>query len=238
MAVAMSMPDRGDRLLMLILGGIVSGALFTSLLSVVKYVADPDDQLPAIVYWLMGSLSAADRTTVLTVAGPMVVGIFVLLLLSGYLNVLSMGDEEARAGSQRDAVAHAVRFFRHGGQRPDRCFGRHRRMGGPAGSAHHKFVPGPKGQIRRGAVILISLAVLCVTFFLLVVLYTSACVFLSVLEWGLTIRAKNQGEDERERIAVTMDGIRQRLFVTTAAVVFFVVAPFVVICMHLLGLFS
>ena len=97
MAVGMSAFNRGDRLLMLILGGIISGALFTSLLSVVKYLADPYEQLPAIVYWLMGGLSAVDRITVLTVCGPIVAGILIVLLLAGYLNVLSMGDEEARS---------------------------------------------------------------------------------------------------------------------------------------------
>jgi iron complex transport system permease protein len=96
-AVALSALNRGDRLLMLILGGIISGALFTSLLSVVKYLADPYEQLPAIVYWLMGGLSAVDSQTVLTVWGPILGGILVLVLLSGYLNVLSMGDEEARS---------------------------------------------------------------------------------------------------------------------------------------------
>ena len=96
-ALALSTLNRGDRLLMLILGGIISGALFTSLLSVVKYLADPYEQLPAIVYWLMGGLSSVDRVTVVATCGPMLVGILVLLLLSGYLNVLSMGDEEARA---------------------------------------------------------------------------------------------------------------------------------------------
>jgi iron complex transport system permease protein len=95
-ALAMSALNRGDRLLMLILGGIISGALFTSLLSVVKYIADPYEQLPAIVYWLMGGLSAVDSKTVLTVSGPILGGIFALVLLSGYLNALSMGDEEAR----------------------------------------------------------------------------------------------------------------------------------------------
>lgn len=96
-AMALSALNRGDRLLMLILGGVISGALFTSLLSVVKYLADPFDQLPAIVYWLMGGLSSVDSTTVLTVCGPILGGILVLVLLSGYLNVLSMGDEEARS---------------------------------------------------------------------------------------------------------------------------------------------
>lgn len=86
----------GDKLLMLILGGIISGALFTSLLSVVKYTADPTDQLPAIVYWLMGGLSMADTETVAYTAFPVLVGIVCILGMSRYLNALSMGDEEAK----------------------------------------------------------------------------------------------------------------------------------------------
>jgi len=88
---------RGDRLLMLILGGIISGSLFTSLLSVLKYAADPYDQLPAIVYWLMGGLAMADGPSVRIVAGPILAGVFGLILLAPYLNILSMGEEEARS---------------------------------------------------------------------------------------------------------------------------------------------
>ena len=95
-SLALSAISRSDRLLMLILGGIISGALFTALLSVIKYLADPYEQLPALVYWLMGGLTAVDRITVVTVCVPITGGILVLLLLAGYLNVLSMGDEEAR----------------------------------------------------------------------------------------------------------------------------------------------
>ncbi len=105
-ALAMSAVNRGNQLLMLILGGIISGALFTSLLSVVKYLADPFEQLPAITYWLMGGLSAIDKATVLAVFGPISAGILILLLLSGYLNVMSMGDEEARS------LGVNVRFLR------------------------------------------------------------------------------------------------------------------------------
>ncbi len=96
-ALSLALINRGNRLLMLILGGIISGAMFTALLSVVKYLADPYEQLPAIVYWLMGGLSATDAGTVLTVSLPIVAGILLLLALSGYLNVMSMGDEEARS---------------------------------------------------------------------------------------------------------------------------------------------
>lgn len=96
-AIGIATLYRGDRLLMLILGGIISGALFTSLLSVIKYMADPYNQLPAIVYWLMGSLSMADGKTVWAVSIPILAGIVMLFFLSNYLNILSMGDEEARS---------------------------------------------------------------------------------------------------------------------------------------------
>ncbi|MCB2192716.1 MAG: iron ABC transporter permease [Deltaproteobacteria bacterium] len=96
-ALALASMYRGERILMLILGGVISGALFTSLLAVIKYLADPYDQLPAIVYWLMGGLSMADGHTVWTMGGPMLGGVLLLMLLGNYLNVLSMGDEEARS---------------------------------------------------------------------------------------------------------------------------------------------
>jgi iron complex transport system permease protein len=82
---------------MLVLGGVISGSLFTSLLSVVKYVADPYSTLPAIVYWLMGSLSMAQLNEVLTVAVPIVLSILGMLFMSKYFDHLSLGDEEAKA---------------------------------------------------------------------------------------------------------------------------------------------
>lgn len=48
-------------MIMLVLGGMISAALFTSALSIVKYTADPYEQLPAIVYWLMGALKTVSR---------------------------------------------------------------------------------------------------------------------------------------------------------------------------------
>ena len=89
--------QKGERLLMLILGGIISGSLFTALLSLVKYLADPYEKLPAIVYWLMGCLSMSDARTVWIAGVPLLVGILLLIAFSGYMNVLSMGDEEARS---------------------------------------------------------------------------------------------------------------------------------------------
>ena len=88
---------KGDRLLMLILGGIVSGAFFTALLSIVKYMADPYDELPAIVFWLMGGLSSVDPATLFFVCVPVLVAMVCLILLTPYMNALGMGDEEARS---------------------------------------------------------------------------------------------------------------------------------------------
>lgn len=84
-------------IVMMVLGGVISGALFTSLLSMVKYVADPYNTLPAIVYWLMGSLAVADLGQVAALVVPMTLGIGGLIVLGRPLDALTMGDDEARA---------------------------------------------------------------------------------------------------------------------------------------------
>lgn len=84
-------------IIMLILGGILSGALFASLLALIKYMADPYSQLPAITYWLMGNLGQASATDMAWSAVPMLAGIVLLCCMGRALDALSMGDEEARA---------------------------------------------------------------------------------------------------------------------------------------------
>jgi iron complex transport system permease protein len=96
-SVGIAKMHKGNTILLLVLGGVISGALFTSLLSIVKYIADPYNQLPAIVQWLMGGLSMVDRRSLLITGIPQIVSIVLITLFSGYLNALSMGDEEARA---------------------------------------------------------------------------------------------------------------------------------------------
>lgn len=83
--------------IMLVLGGVISSSLFTALLSVIKYVADPYSTLPAIVYWLMGSLTMADLHSVLLVSIPILLSITGMIALSKYFDLLSLGDEEAKA---------------------------------------------------------------------------------------------------------------------------------------------
>lgn len=97
LAMLMARLYRGDRVLLLVLSGVVVSALFTALLSIVKYLADPYNQLPAIIYWLMGGFSLVSRESMTLMAPVMLLGTGVLISLSGYLNALTMGDEEARS---------------------------------------------------------------------------------------------------------------------------------------------
>ncbi|MDD3343055.1 MAG: iron ABC transporter permease [Sulfurospirillaceae bacterium] len=83
--------------IVLVLGGVISSALFTSLLSVLKYTADPQSTLPAIVYWLMGSLALSSKESIYALLFPMLLSMAMLVGLSKYLNVLSLGDEAAKA---------------------------------------------------------------------------------------------------------------------------------------------
>ena len=88
---------RGDRVLGLVLAGIMISSLFQSGTSFLKLVADPNNQLPQITYWLMGSLSGAKWRDIGFVLLPMLAGLIPLLLLRWQLNVITMGDDEARA---------------------------------------------------------------------------------------------------------------------------------------------
>lgn len=98
----------GNRLVMLIMGGVISTSLFTSLLSVIKYVADSQNKLPAIVYWLMGGFSSVTSDSLKICAPIIVVGSIVVLCMSGYLNLLSLGDEEAQALGVNSPLVRAI----------------------------------------------------------------------------------------------------------------------------------
>ena len=80
-----------------VLSGIMMGSLFTVLVSLVKFLADEESQLPAITYWLMGGLHNAAYETLLPGAIPIVAGVLVLWLLRWRLNLLPLNEDEARA---------------------------------------------------------------------------------------------------------------------------------------------
>jgi len=81
----------------LVLGGIIVSSVFSALVSLVKYAADPYEQLPAIVFWLMGSLASARYSDLMVAGVPMAIGTAGLFAVRWQINVLSMGDREARA---------------------------------------------------------------------------------------------------------------------------------------------
>ena len=88
---------RTTPVLMLVLSGVVVAAFFSALLSGTKYVADPESKLPAITYWLLGSLNATSTRSLAMALPPIIVGGVGLILVRWQLNVLAMGDEEARS---------------------------------------------------------------------------------------------------------------------------------------------
>lgn len=88
---------KGQRVLSLVLSGIMISSLFSACTSFIKLVADPNDQLPAITYWLMGSLSGARLRDVGLALIPMALGLAPLFGLRWSINVLTLGDDEARS---------------------------------------------------------------------------------------------------------------------------------------------
>jgi iron complex transport system permease protein len=86
-----------DRTLTLVLSGIVVGALAGACISLVKILADPYDQLPAITFWLLGSLAGVKLGDLAAVAPLVLAGLVPLVLLRWRIGVLSLGDDEARA---------------------------------------------------------------------------------------------------------------------------------------------
>jgi iron complex transport system permease protein len=108
-----SMVHGREPILVLVLAGVVVGSLAGAAISLMKILADPYDQLPAIVFWLLGSFSAIRKGEVWAAAPLVALGLVPLLLLRWRINVLSLGDEEARAlgveaGRLRFAVVTAA----------------------------------------------------------------------------------------------------------------------------------
>ena len=84
-------------ILILVLSGVAISAFFNALISAIKFIADPDDKLPEIVYWLMGSLASVTMEKLLMILIPIIIGFAILLALRWHMNLLAMGDEEAQS---------------------------------------------------------------------------------------------------------------------------------------------
>jgi len=94
--------------IMLVLGGVIVSSIFAALLSLIKYIADPYNDLPAIVFWLMGSLSSASYKSIMISSAPMLAGFTGLMFMRWRINVLSMGDREARSMGLNITLDRAV----------------------------------------------------------------------------------------------------------------------------------
>jgi len=94
---ALARIDGRTEVITVILSGMVIGALFGALVSIVQFVADPNTSLPAIVYWLMGSFSTATWARLGLAIPGMAIGLAVIFLLRYRLNLLALEDSEARS---------------------------------------------------------------------------------------------------------------------------------------------
>ena len=102
-----------DPILVLVLTGVVIGSLLGAGVGLVKYLADPYNQLPAMTFWLLGSLAATGVADLVPLFGPVALGTLVLVALRWRMNAMSLPDEEARAlglptGSLRVAIVAAA----------------------------------------------------------------------------------------------------------------------------------
>ena len=89
--------SRTNQAVALILAGMMISSLFSAGTSFVKLVADTQQQLPAITYWLMGSLSSIKDKDVLFLSIPVTLGMVPLLVLRWRMNLLTLGEEEAQS---------------------------------------------------------------------------------------------------------------------------------------------
>ena len=89
--------SRRGSIVMIVLAGLVVSSVFEALVSLMKYVADPQDELPVITYWPMGSMSRANYKNLVMGIPFIVIGIIIIFALRWRLNILSFNEDEARS---------------------------------------------------------------------------------------------------------------------------------------------
>ena len=96
-AWSVSRMTRRDQVLALVLGGIIVSALFSAGVSILKYLADPDRELPAITFWLMGGLNGVRHVDLPALVAPILTCAVVLWLLRWQLDAVTFGEETAKS---------------------------------------------------------------------------------------------------------------------------------------------
>lgn len=100
-----------NSIVMLVLAGIIIGGLMSSILGIIKYVADADTQLPAITYWQLGSLVSVEWNNIIYNGVPIVACIIFLMLIRWRMNILTLSDEETHMlGHNSKWLRYAIIF--------------------------------------------------------------------------------------------------------------------------------
>lgn len=99
---------RSDSRIMLVLAGIIVGGAMSSILGFIKYIADPATQLAAITYWQLGSFAYVDNSAVISILPLTFIAAAVLLAMSWWINILSLGDAESRSLGARVGLLRAI----------------------------------------------------------------------------------------------------------------------------------
>lgn len=89
--------NRDGSMVYLVLAGVIASSLFNAIGSLLKYTADPQDKLPEITYWLMGSFTGATYKKILIGSPLILIGIVVIWLFRWRLNILALSEDEAKA---------------------------------------------------------------------------------------------------------------------------------------------
>lgn len=97
LTVAIPRLMRNESTTVLILSGIVVGSLMGSVMNIIKFIADPDTKLAEITYWTMGSFASVSLSDMVPILPTILIPVIVILLMRYRLNVLSLGDNEARS---------------------------------------------------------------------------------------------------------------------------------------------
>lgn len=96
--ITITMPKliKNNSSIMLVLAGVIVGGFMSSIMGLLKYVADPETELAEIVYWTLGSLAKVDKGSIAAVAPAIIIAGAVLMAMRWKLNILSLGENEAR----------------------------------------------------------------------------------------------------------------------------------------------
>lgn len=102
---------KNNSIMMLVLSGIIVGGMMSSIMGVIKYLADPEDELAEITYWQMGSLAKANNSDVFAILPIVIIMIFILLSISWRINILSLGENEARSLGIDVSLTRGIAIF-------------------------------------------------------------------------------------------------------------------------------